>query len=210
MNPMPPAGQLDELYSAGGPQHLPDTYSKSRSRARRAYIRAIALRRYFRGKDALDFGSGGGFIVNALQKFGAKSATGLDIDSVAVAYARRHYAGSQFFLSGYEDFAASGRTFDFIYSSEVLEHIGDIDGVMSFLQTITRPGATLFITTPDIGHPAVPAKVVDWPVLAPPHHVQFFTQDSITKLFINYGFTIERRYNKRSAPTLKFVAKKIR
>lgn len=208
MNPMPTSAELSRLYDQGGPQHTPGTYSKAGSRARRAYIRALQLRRYFRGRDALDFGSGGGFIVNAMRAFGAKSASGLDIDKVAVDYAQSHYPKCQFHLNTYEEFATRGMTFDFIYSSEVIEHIGDIDGMMSFFQTVTKPGASVFITTPDIGHEAVPEQVTEWPVLAPPHHVQFFTDDSVRQLFGNYGFKIVKRFYKRSAPTLKFIAQK--
>ena len=42
--------------------------------------------------------------------------------------------------------------------------------------------------------PSGPADVLRWDVLAPPHHVQFFTEGNLTRAFAQHGFRRARRY----------------
>ena len=44
------------------------------------------------------------------------------------------------------------------------------------------------VTTPDLGSPKVPARVEDWPGLAPPVHTGLFTEENLRALFDRYGF----------------------
>lgn len=208
LNPMPTPDELAALYSGGraGQNVGASGYGKANSRARRALVKGLRLRRYFHGKDALDFGCGGGFIVDAMRRWGARTATGLDIDAPGIAYARQRYPNNRFYLDSIEQFLERGLTFDFIYASEVFEHIGNLDQLMRFLIAIARPGSTLYVTTPDIGHRAVPRNLAEWPVVAPPHHVQFFTHDAMKRLLEKNGYFIRRRYFKLFSPGLQVLA----
>jgi 2-polyprenyl-3-methyl-5-hydroxy-6-metoxy-1,4-benzoquinol methylase len=203
--PMPSAAALAEVYDdeAFGVGRYP----KAKSRMRRATFRALGLSPYFFGKDAIDVGCGGGFVAESMRRFGAR-ATGLDISPGSIAYAKDAFPRVRFFEETFETFLARGETFDFIHSSEVIEHIGEVKTYMSFLAGIARPGARVFITTPDIAHPTVPEDVTSWDMFSPPRHVQLFTQATLTRLFDAYGFDIVKRYYKKNAPTLQVLARK--
>ena len=100
----------------------------------------------------LDVGANGGFLVEAARELGFE-AVGVELDPVSVDYAARHFAGSRFVRGTVEDLAAAGEpTFDAVYCSEVIEHVPDPNGFISGIVALMRPGALLYLTTPDIGH----------------------------------------------------------
>ena len=203
--PMPDAAALAAVYDDAA--FGVGRYPKAKSRMRRATMRALGLWPHFFAKDAIDVGCGGGFVAESMRRLGAR-AVGLDISPGSIAYARDAFPRVRFFEETFETFLARGETFDFIHSSEVIEHIGDVKGYMTFLKGIARPGAKVFLTTPDIAHPTVPEDVTRWDMLSPPRHVQLFTEANLTRLFDSYGFDIIKRYYKKKAPTLQVLARK--
>lgn len=208
LRPMPDADTLSRIYNEDAGDIAVGRYPKAGSRMRRALMRAARFAPRLVGREMLDIGCGGGFMVEAMRRFGAR-ATGIDIAEGAIAYARNAFPKAEFHNESFDAFLARGRRFDFLHSSEVIEHIGDAQGYMGFLAAVARPGARLFLTTPDIGHPAVPAEVTQWDMLAPPRHVHFFTEATLARLLAAHGFRIEKRYTKKSAPTLQVLARKV-
>ena len=202
---MPDAASLAAVYDDAA--FGVGRYPKAKSRMRRATQRALGLWPHFFRKDAIDVGCGGGFVAEAMRRLGARAA-GLDISPGSIAYARDSFPRVRFFEETFECFLARGQSFDFIHSSEVIEHIGDLKGYMTFLAGIARPRARLFLTTPDIAHPMVPEDVTSWDMFAPPRHVQLFTEATLTRLLDAYGFEIVKRYTKKHAPTLQVLARK--
>ena len=69
-----------------------------------------------------------------------------------------------------ENLTSFPHTFDFVYSSEVIEHVGDIKAYMNLLERITHKGSFIYITTPDIGSRNRPENVLDWTPFGPPQH----------------------------------------
>lgn len=208
LEPMPAAETLAALYGGGGGGAISETsYPKSRSRFRRARIRAWRHGRYLAGRDALDIGCGGGFVVEAMRRRGAR-ASGLDIDPQAIAYAARSFPECRFTCEDLAVFAERGLAFDFIHCSEVIEHVADIAGFMAALARIARPGARLYVTTPDIGHWRVPGDVTAWNMFSPPTHLQFFTRRAIAILFERHGFRLRRVYFKLK-PGLQVLAERL-
>lgn len=195
-HPRPTAEELALHYGGGAdaPDLLGDGFPKAASRRRRGFVNALKLIRHVWGKRVLDLGCGGGFVTGGMKAAGAREAVGLDIDPGAVAYARAHYPRCTFCEGAFDtlDPVDLGR-FDFVYSSEVIEHVLDVEGYMRFLAAVTRPGAGVFITTPDIASPQVPADVTRWPVFDPPTHIQFFTEATLTRLFGRFGFDAVKR-----------------
>jgi 2-polyprenyl-3-methyl-5-hydroxy-6-metoxy-1,4-benzoquinol methylase len=207
LDPMPDPESLSRIYNEDEGAVGVGRYPKARSRMRRAMLRALRLAPYFFRRDAVDVGCGGGFVVEAMRRLGAR-ATGIDISVPSIAYARDAFPRATFHHEDFETFAARGQQFDFLHSSEVIEHIGDVNGYMRFLAAIARPGARLFVTTPDIGHAVVPADVTAWDMLSPPRHVHFFNEATLTALFDAHGFDIVKRYYKKDAPTLQVLARR--
>jgi 2-polyprenyl-3-methyl-5-hydroxy-6-metoxy-1,4-benzoquinol methylase len=103
---------------------------------------------------------------------------------------------------------ATDNEYGFIYSSEVIEHVSDVNLYMQVLQKLARRRGHVYITTPDSGHPRVPLNINDWDVFNPPVHVRFFSRKSANILFARYGFRILKYYKNRK-PGLIFLARKL-
>lgn len=205
LNPMPDQNTLNEQYTDEEQQAEP-SYNKTSSRLRRAFIKLPRFLPYTLGKDILDFGCGGGFVAHALS-FVAKTSTGIDISENAVAYAKSRFKKTNYFCMDFVQLLETTDKYDFVYSSEVIEHVSDINLYMKTLAHLVRQGGYAYITTPDLGHPKVPEDITEWTMLCPPIHVQHFTQRTVKQLFKRYGFEVIKFY-KHKKPGLIFLAQK--
>ena len=149
----------------------------------------LPLTRLLRGR-VLDFGCGSGAMVLYLRSKGL-DARGLEMDTDMIRgsiHAPIHsyislYDGK--FPSPYPD-----KSFDCVYSSEVLEHIPNAEAAVVEMARLTN--SRLVLTTPDIS--AIPigfrASLVPWHLLESTH-VNFFTQASLRRLLEPYFSRIE-------------------
>ncbi len=202
---MPNQDELNEQYTDDITKAEP-SYSKTGSRMRRAFIKLPRFLPYVYGKTTLDFGCGGGFIAHALS-YVAKSSNGIDISENAVAYASKRFKRANFACMDFTQLLQTRDKYNFVYSSEVIEHVSDINLYMETLTHLVKKGGYAYITTPDLGHPKVPEDITEWSMLCPPIHVQHFTQKTVRILFERYGFKIIKFY-KHKKPGLIFLAKK--
>lgn len=203
-DPMPTVADIQTHYGEGY-RNIDETfYPKARSRNRRAGVKALRFLPYLMGKRALDVGCGGGFMVEWFRRYGAQ-AYGLDISDVSIAYAREHFPKANFYCEDMVRFAERGLTFDFVFSTELLEHLRDTEELMHLLKSVTEPGSHVFIATPDSGHPVVPSDIKAWDQIAPPAHLQIFNQKAAEILFQRNGFDFVRRWYRRSAPALAML-----
>ena len=206
LNPMPNQDALNEQYMDAEKEAEP-TYNKAGSRLRRAFIKLPRFMPYAFRKNTLDFGCGGGFIAYALS-FIATSSTGIDISNNAVEYAKKRFKRPNYYCMDFIQLLESKQNYDFVYSSEVIEHVSDINLYMKVLQHLVKKDGYLYITTPDLGHPKVPEDITQWDVFWPPIHVQHFTKKTVTILFERYGFKIMKFYNNKK-PGLIFLSQKV-
>ena len=173
-HPHPDQAYLNTLYEV--PEGV--QIRQISSRKRRAFMRAFFLRKYVKGgKKALDIGCGAGFIVESLRQFGA-DAYGFD----------KVYLNSNDIISEFSDY------FDFIYSSEVIEHVSELDAYLELIKKISRPSAFVYVTTPDFSSDKRPENILEWGEFAPPEHIQFFSEKNLIILFDRYGFKFVKRY----------------
>ena len=205
LNPMPNQTILNKIYTEEDTK-AKDGYKKASSRLRRAFIKLPRFLPYAINKKCLDFGCGGGFVAYALS-FIAKSSNGVDINAKAVAYAKRRFRFVNYFCADFTELIKSEDQYDFVHSSELIEHVSDINLYMKVLEKLVKKNVYLYITTPDLGHPKVPDNIKEWDVLCPPIHVQHFTKKTVSMLFSRYGFQIVKFY-KNKKPGLIFLSKK--
>jgi len=197
-SPYPTAEQLASYYNAPSRTPTEEYFNKAASRRRRAALRALRFWRYvIPGKSVLDLGCGGGFMVEAFARLGAR-ASGLDISAGAIAYARRNFSRGTFYCEPMPAFAARGLQFDFVFSSELLEHVPGPDELLTTLAAVTRSGGYLHVASPDAGHRLVPANIAEWDQVAPPEHIQLFNRENAHILFARYGFTLVKAYPKKT------------
>jgi SAM-dependent methyltransferase len=204
-SPYPTAEQLGAYYNHPSRAPSEDHFNKAASRRRRAFLRALRFWRYAgAGRRVLDFGCGGGFMVEAFGRIGAR-VSGLDISAGAIAYAKKHFPRGTFYCEPMDTFRARGLRFDFVFSSEVLEHVPGPDELLTSFAAVTRPGGYLYVASPDAGHRLVPANIAEWDQVAPPEHIQLFTRENAQILFARYGFTLAKAYpNKKPGLSLLF------
>jgi 2-polyprenyl-3-methyl-5-hydroxy-6-metoxy-1,4-benzoquinol methylase len=142
----------------------------------------------------LDFGCGNGDVVAFLRAHG-RDASGIELDEPRVRNALKPDARDHVRLYGGGvpmPFPDAG--FDWIVSTEVIEHVPGIAGYVDELARLLRPGGRLLLTTPDITSipSSFPAGCVPWHLLESTH-VNFFTPSSVTALFAP-RFELEQAY----------------
>jgi 2-polyprenyl-3-methyl-5-hydroxy-6-metoxy-1,4-benzoquinol methylase len=98
-------------------------------------------------QDVLDFGCGSGTYADTLKATGAR-ADGCDTSAAAVRRAGGKYHRA-FCIGGSSELAAE--RYDFIFSTEVLEHINNHREALADLHRSLRPGGVLFLTTTAYG-----------------------------------------------------------
>ena len=192
LHPMPSEMVLESMYNTGG-QITPDYYPKAKSRLHRAMRIAMHLYRFAWRGPVLDVGCGGGFQVEAFRRLGMRP-TGLDISANSIEFARNTFSKNDFYCEKFEEFESRNKKFSLIYSSEVIEHVIDIDLYMDFLLHNISDRGFVYITTPDIDSPLVPENILDWDVFNPPRHVQFFQPENLRRLFEDRGFSVRKRF----------------
>jgi O-antigen biosynthesis protein len=143
-----------------------------------------------RAAHALDLGCGDGVLTALLD---ADQLTAADVSPVALERARRHgRVDESDRLAELEPDAPlpfGDGEFDLVLCAETIEHVRDVQLLLSEARRVLSPGGTLAITTP-----------ATRPLMRPPEpltpHLRFFTRRSLERLLDELGFdvvSIERR-----------------
>lgn len=205
IHPFPTPEELTEFYEN---YHKTQQYKdKIKSKVKRARKRVGSIRK--KGKTSfLDVGCNLGFATEAARTLGYK-ALGIDIDSDAINRAAQLFPEAEFRYIPISELAAEGNRFDFIYCSEVIEHLIDPLQFLKDVRAVMSDDAILFLTTPDVGHYSLPKemeKLVEWTTFRPPEHLLYFNKSSLARIMERAGFENTKfRFNFK--PTLKVVSK---
>ena len=156
-----------------------------------AAVRAAGGRERVR---ALEVGCGDGFFTGQLADRGCE-ATGIDLSPVGVEAARRQYPGATFRVHDLtRPLPFDDASFDFVWCSEVLEHLFAPLAVLEEVRRVLRPGGRLHATVPYHGL----LKNVGIALLAfeshydPTYpHIRFFTKKSLGRLAERAGLAVE-------------------
>jgi 2-polyprenyl-3-methyl-5-hydroxy-6-metoxy-1,4-benzoquinol methylase len=102
----------------------------------------------------LDLGCGLGALSANLAQRGAREVLGLDVDPHPIAFATRFIPEAYPALANKIQFACrgietleDGQRFDFVFSKDAFEHILDLEGMVSHIHRLLRPGGRLVIGT---------------------------------------------------------------
>ena len=127
--------------------------------ARVAYIRDQACARFGRdprlgrplqGLQVLDIGCGGGLLAEPLARLGA-TVTGIDPVASSIETARWHAAEVGVEITyepvTIETVAGSGRQFELVVASEVVEHVADVPEFLAALAAVTQRGGLVVLST---------------------------------------------------------------
>ncbi|MEX0338280.1 MAG: bifunctional 2-polyprenyl-6-hydroxyphenol methylase/3-demethylubiquinol 3-O-methyltransferase UbiG [Arenibacterium sp.] len=104
----------------------------------------------WRGKQVLDLGCAGGFMAEALAAKGAH-VTGIDPAAQAIEAARAHADLSgldiRYDVGVGEDLPYDDAAFDYVVCVDVLEHVQDLDQVLTEVARVLRPGGLFLFDT---------------------------------------------------------------
>ena len=140
-----------------------------------------------RAESALDLGCGDGRLTAELD---AGELTAADVSQVALDRARQRVPGARFAeLEPDAPLPFGDGEFDLVLCAETIEHVRDLQLLISEARRVLRPAGTLAITTP-----AAPALMRPPEPLSP--HLRFLTRRSLRALLDELGFevtSLERR-----------------
>ena len=135
---------------------------------------------------ALDLGCGDGVLTSILR---ADRVTAADVSAVALARARERMPGAEFAeLAPDAPLPFGDSAFELVLCAETIEHVRDVQLLLSEIRRVLVPGGRLALTTPAHRRGATPDP------LSP--HIRFFTRRSLGRLLDTMGFdvvSIERR-----------------
>lgn len=146
------------------------------------------------GGRVLDFGCGNGDVVADLRRHG-RDATGIELDEPRIRRALKPESVPHVALyPGGIPLPFETGSFDWIVSTEVIEHVPDIARYVPEFHRVLRPGGKVLVTTPDITSipSSFPANCVPWHLLESTH-VNFFTPASVAALFAPH-FDLDATY----------------
>lgn len=141
---------------------------------------------------ALDVGCGDGRLSAALD---AEALTAADVSAVALERARTRLPGAALVeLDPDAPFPLDDASFDLVLCAETVEHVRDVQLLLSEIRRVLRPGGELALTTP-----AAPPLVRPGEPLSP--HLRRFTRRSLSRVLGDLGFEI-RSLERRSRTLL--------
>ncbi len=134
----------ESWWKEGEALNLSDHFNKTRFEFFKDYIPN------WRGIKALDIGCGGGLACEVLAKLGAK-VSGIDLSLNSIKAAREHAKNSglkiDYQCGAAEDLPYYDNTFDVVLCFDVLEHVGDLEKVLSeAYRVLNKNGIFLFDT----------------------------------------------------------------
>lgn len=142
--------------------------------------------------ELLEIGCGDGSNLARLQQYGFR-VTGVEPDPRArqLALAR----GVPVLDGTAEDLpeGLSGRPFDRVLMSHVLEHCLDIDAAIDNALASLRPSGLLVVETPNCDALGFRVQQAAWPWTDIPRHLNFFTPRSLRLLLTRHGLHIVRQ-----------------
>jgi 2-polyprenyl-3-methyl-5-hydroxy-6-metoxy-1,4-benzoquinol methylase len=152
----------------------------------RAQGRGLEMLRVRSGK-VLDVGCGNGEFL-ALAAHMGWQAFGVELDDVAATMASRQgvtVLGERLPELGDEH----DQLFDAVTMSHVIEHVPDPAEELRHCFRVMKPGAYLWIETPNIDSAGYQAYGRNWRGLEPPRHLTIFGQKSLCDLLVGTGFS---------------------
>jgi len=102
------------------------------------------------GKTLLDVGCGGGILAEAFADLGF-AVTGIDPSASSVATAQQHAdqrgLSIRYQVGSGEQLPIADNSFDYVSCCDVLEHVRDVDAVLSEISRVLKPGGIFFYDT---------------------------------------------------------------
>lgn len=142
------------------------------------------------GGSALDIGCGNGAFLGLLKRHGWQVA-GVDISPRAAELAKRAF-DIDVFVGQAWDAPFPAESFDVIQLAHVIEHVTDPVRHMSKVASLARPGARIYVETPNVDSFARRRAGEYWVPWEAPRHLYLFSPATLRDLVTGAGLRVER------------------
>lgn len=150
--------------------------------------------------EILDIGSADGTFTEVItNQSGAKKAIGIDILESSVKYANQRFKKDkriEFLVADVHRLPFKNNRFEAVFCLEALEHVFDLQKVLSEIKRVLKPGGYLVVLVPT---DSLLFRILWWIVLhtwgkhwQETHLQSFGQQNNLAKIIENSGFKIER------------------
>lgn len=140
---------------------------------------------------ALDLGCGDGRLSQALN---VSDLTAADVSHVALERARRRLPRTRLVALTPDDaLPFDDSSFELVLCAETIEHVRDVQLLMSEIRRVLAPGGRLALTTPAHGRMtglAILAGGMEWRFDPRSPHLRFFSRRSLGTLLDEMGFEV--------------------
>lgn len=141
--------------------------------------------RYAEGADVLEIGCGTGYGAAILRACGARSVVAVDVHSGNLRYARRHNSDVQvvFRKADAERLPDDVGHFDLIVSSNVFEHLRDVDAAIANVRRLLKERGTFVLAVP----PILDERSLEDNRRNPYHHTNLYVEEWRGRLARTFG-----------------------
>jgi 2-polyprenyl-3-methyl-5-hydroxy-6-metoxy-1,4-benzoquinol methylase len=183
----PAACYTAEYFASQSKGGFPDY--RASERVLRAEFRGTVefARRVVPSGRLLEIGAAYGFFL--IEAGACYEAHGIEIADEAAAFARGRGLDVRTGRPTRQAFAEIGMV-DVVVMLDVIEHLEDPREVLCLCGQHLRPGGAVILVTPDFASPLARLAGRRWRNMTPPHHLWYFTPDSLARLAAAAGLTI--------------------
>ena len=171
-------------------KEITDLYKEIQGNLDRYYFKTVAakLSRYI-GKSGrvLDIGCGNGLLLSEFGKLGWQIC-GCDPSPWAVEAAKQY--GFTLYSCELKDKSIASNSFDLVTGTSTLEHIARPVEIINEIKRILRPNGAAYFTVPNYGGLAIRLRYATFSSNKPPWHCNFFTAETLRRLFREVGMTV--------------------
>ena len=184
LDPMPSEECLAEFYAS---HENFNHYAKVAERKLKSGAAKIKrLMKYAPSGSFIDIGCSTGANVEAARRLGF-SASGIDLCRESIEFAQANFSDCDFKVGTVEVVDAK---YDLVFCTEVLEHVTKPHEFVESIARIMKPGAILYMTTPDAGHFRVPRDFAKWKHVHAPDHLAYYQLSTLKRLLAEHGIEL--------------------
>jgi len=138
----------------------------------------------------LDLGCGKGHFTDFMESRGY-DVTGVDISRVVISQAKKLYPKCKFLIHNLE-YSPLQKKYDMIYSTQVIEHIFDLDRFLTNIRNSLDSNGILILATPNVLAPKIRLKMLfgNDSTFRDLAHLRFFSPSHLSEILRKNGFRI--------------------